>query len=908
MSHIKNKFSSHDITFLHFYISTIYLSTNKIQTMRKISLLFSIFLLMSVVAFAQISLSGTVKDKNGSPVSGATIIEKGTNNGAFSGEDGTFSMTYQDNNSVLVVTMFGFATQDIKPEGKTSLEISLKDDTYTVTGLEIVGTRNLNRTSTETPVAVEIIPIAQVTNAVGQLDMNQVLQFVSPSFNSNRQSGSDGADHIDPATLRGLGPDQTLVLVNGKRRHQSSLVNIYGTRGRGNTGTDLNTIPAAAIERIEILRDGAAAQYGSDAIAGVINIVLKQTTDEFSGNLNIGGYPKNSAFSTAGTGINKNIDGINYNANGNYGFGIGDGGFVNVTLDYLHRGHTYRDASLRDANGNDTLHYRRQFGDAELSNLSTMFNAKLPLKGGAEVYAFGGYNFRLGDAYAWTRDSSDETNVPQIYPNGFDPHIMSNIKDKSLSAGLRGKIGDWSVDFNNTFGDNNFHYFVNGTLNSSLGTKSPTSFDAGGFGQSQNTTGLSFTRNFDKALQGVNVAFGTEYRVDNYRIFAGEDASWKNYGVIDSVINNVVTPYDVLGKAAGSQGFPGFQPSNALNVYRTNLGVYADLEADVVKGWTIAAAVRGERYSDFGNVGIYKFATRYAISPKFAIRASANSGFRAPSLAQLNFNSTYTNVVSGVIQDQFLAKNSSNITSALGIGRLKPEKSQSFSLGFTAKPINSLSITIDGYLVNVKDRIVLTGTFAPDSIDTDWERELSKLNVVGAQFFTNALDTKTMGLDFIATYTSLLGPGRLQASIAANFNKMELSAIHTSKKLEGQEDTYFGAREKAFLLASAPPFKVNLTLDYKVKRLNVNLRLVEFGKVTLVDWAGENDVYKARLTTDLALGYDITDKAALVLGGSNIFNSLPTKQNIETESGGRWDPVQMGFNGRMLFARLRWKF
>ncbi len=879
--------------------------------MKKLLLVLAVQMI-GLCAWAQTTLQGNLKDSNGEPISGATIVEKGTNNGTLSDGDGVFKITYKDDKSVLVITMMGFEPQEVKPGMSSTLDVALVEKSYQVSGMEIVGTRNLNRSATETPVAVEIIPIASVTSSTGQMDLNQVLQFVSPSFNSNRQSGADGADHIDPATLRGLGPDQTLVLINGKRRHQSSLVNLYGTRGRGNTGTDLNTIPAAAIERIEILRDGAAAQYGSDAIAGVINIVLKQNTDEFTGNLNVGGYPKNSAFSDMGTGINKSIDGNNYNLNGNYGFGIGNGGFVNVTLDYLHRGHTYRNATEVDSAGNPLFQYRRQFGDAEQNNFNGFFNAMIPIKGTAEFYSFGGYNFRQGDAYAWTRDSSDSRNVPSIYPNGFDPHILSNIVDKSVSAGLRGTIGDWSVDFNNTIGDNTFHYNVDGSLNSSLGDKSPTSFDAGGFGQTQNTTGLNFTRNFKEALQGINVAFGSEYRVDNYRIFAGEEASYRNYGVIDTVINGVVTPYDVLGAAAGSQGFPGYQPSNALNVYRTNLGAYFDVEADIVKGWTVAAAVRGERYSDFGNVGTYKFATRYAVTPWLAFRGSANSGFRAPSLAQLNFNSTYTNVVGGVIQDQFLAKNNSNITNALGIGQLTPERSQSFSFGFTAKPLKSLSITVDGYMVNVRDRICLTGTFSPNTdsghVNLPWETELQKLNVVGAQFFANALDTKTLGLDIIATYTTLLGPGRLQASVAANINKMTLSSIHTSNLLEGQEDTYFGAREKAFLLASAPPFKVNLTLDYKINRFNVNLRLVQFGGVTLVDWAGLDDVYKARLTADLAVGYSLTEKVRLVLGSSNITNALPSIQNIDTESGGRWDPVQMGFNGRLVFARLQWKF
>ncbi|MFN0202696.1 MAG: TonB-dependent receptor domain-containing protein [Bacteroidia bacterium] len=857
--------------------------------MKRIAVLMCFQCLMLWSWAQKVNVTGKITDKSKNPISGASIIEKGTYNGAYSQDDGSFALVCDANNATLVINMFGFTTQEIKPAGRVYLEIVLKEEMLNLSGVEIVGTRNLNRTAIETPVAIEIIPIAQVTSSVGQLDLNQVLQFVSPSFNSNRQSGSDGTDHIDPATLRGLGPDQTLVLINGKRRHQSSLVNIYGARGRGNTGTDLNTIPAAAIERIEILRDGAAAQYGSDAIAGVINIVLKKTTEEFSVNLN--------------TGVTQKLDGESVNLNVNHGFNLGKDGFINVTADYLHRGRTQRDAV--DETG---TYYRKKFGDAQMNNFSAFFNAEVPLIADAKFYAFGGYNVRMGDAYAWTRDSSDDRNVPALYPNGFDPHILSNIDDKSISVGVRGKISEWNVDFNNTFGNNNFRYLVDGTLNTSLQTKSPTRFDAGGFGQTQNSTGITFSRYWNDKLAGISLALGAEHRIDNYYIFAGEDASWKNYGVIDTIINGLLVPYDKYGYAAGSQGFPGFQPSNELNESRTNLGGFVDAEIDFTKKFTVALAARTERYSDFGNALTGKVAMRYAFTPKFALRASANTGFRAPSLAQKYFNSIYTNVVGGVIQDQYLAKNESNVTRVLGIPALKQERSMSVSAGFTARPMNELTITVDGYWVNITDRIVLTGIFEPDSIDTEWESDLNKLGVVGAQFFTNALDTRTMGLDAIVTYAKMFSFGRIQASFAGNWNNMTLGKITTSEKLKGLEETYFGAREKAFLLASAPPSKLNLTLDYKVKRFNTNLRFVRFGKVELVDWSGLKDVYDPRITTDLAFGYDLSDKANLVIGGNNILNVYPTRQNVDTESGGVWDPVQMGFNGAFWFARLRWKF
>lgn len=901
--------------------------------MKKIYVLFAFCLIANWLFGQETVLTGKITDKTGTGILGITVYEKGTNNGTYSAEDGSYTLSYKNNYSVLVFSGIGYADQEIKPEGKTNLDVVMADEALSVSGVEIVGTRNLNRTATETPVAIEIIPISQVTNSVGQLDLNQVLQFVAPSFNSNRQSGSDGADHIDPATLRGLGPDQTLVLINGKRRHQSSLVNIYGTRGRGNTGTDLNTIPAAAIERIEILKDGAAAQYGSDAIAGVINIVLKTTTNEFSGNFNAGMFARPEIPGIGGkVGTSAGFDGENYNVNGNYGFKIGESGFVNVTADFLHRGYTQRSAfgtDYIDTTTNtikrDSTVYRQYFGDSKLDNFSTFVNAVIPLGKEAEAYAFGGYNIRLGDAYAWTRSAGSERNVTSIYPDGFNPHILSTIVDKSLSAGIRGKVGNWNVDFNNTIGDNNFHYSVDKSLNASLLAASPTRFDAGGFAQTQNTTGITLSRYFDKVLAGLSVAGGAEFRVDNYRLYAGEEASWQNYGPIifstDSTFDDsgIFTGIDTTYRPGGAQGFPGFRSSNEVNATRTNLGTFIDLELDVTKKFTIAAAARLERYSDFGSALIGKIALRYAFTPRFALRGSFNTGFRAPSLAQINFNSIYTNVVGGKIQDQFLAANNTPATRALGIPNLKQERSQSMSIGFTAKPIDGLSITVDGYMVTVFDRIALTGIFGANDTTT-WGKDLITAGVAGAQFFTNALDTKTMGIDAIATYTTQVGGGRLALSFAGNFNKMELSKIKTNDKLKGLESYYFGSRDSAFLIASAPPSKLNLTADYKIKRFNVNLRVNRFGKVTLVDWkptylSAEDmkinsplDIYLPRITTDLAFGYDLNEKTTLTIGASNLLNTMPTKQDVDTESGGNYDPVQMGYGGRFTFARLRWKF
>lgn len=860
--------------------------------MKKFVLLF-VCLALSIGVWAQTTITGVVSDEEGVPLIGATIMEKGTFNGTISDVDGSYSITCNSSAPTLVISLIGFTTNEVVLDGNsTTLNVSLKEGVLELTGVEVIGTRNINRSATETPVAIDIIPIDKITADVGQLDINQMLQYVAPSFNANRQSGSDGSDHIDPATLRGLGPDQTLVLINGKRRHQSSLVNLYGTRGRGNTGTDLNTIPMAAIERIEILRDGAAAQYGSDAIAGVINIVLKEKVDEFTGNLN--------------GGVTTEGDGENVNVNGNYGFGIGDGGFVNVTLDYNKRGKTNR-----EIDATQYAVYRRQFGDASSNNFSAVFNSSMPLRNGASVYAFGSLNSRFGDAFAWTRYPESARNVLNIYPDGFDPHIQSVIDDKATTVGIKGKVRGWNTDFSNTYGSNRFHYYVDGTLNASLGSASPTRFDAGGFMQQQNTTGLTFSRNFDVA-QGLSVAFGTEYRVENYSIFAGEEASWRTYGPVlfsaDSIFNDqgVFEGIDSTYRPGGAQGFPGFRPENELNEWRSNLGGYIDLEIDPIKNLTLAAAGRYERYSDFGDTWNGKFAARYAINPKFALRASVSTGFRAPSLAQRYFNSTYTNVIGGNILDVFLAKNNSPVTRALGIDPLRQETAVNSSFGVTLKPFEGFTATIDGYTANIKDRIVLTGTFYDD--DEQIGDILRSVGVSGAQFFANALDTKTIGLDVILTYGRRFGNHRIGATFAGNFNKMELGDLNLPTKLDGKEDAFFGEREKKFLLASAPPSKLALTLDYYLKRFNANVRIIRFDKVVLRDWIDTDDTYNAKFTTDLTLGYDITNNLSFVVGASNLLNVYPDIQDTETESGGNYDAVQMGSNGTFVFTKLGFKF
>ncbi|WP_375418986.1 TonB-dependent receptor domain-containing protein [uncultured Hymenobacter sp.] len=862
--------------------------------MKNALLLVSICLVSGVAWGQNAPLSGQVLDPAGRPVIGATVVEKGTNNGTSTGGDGRFSLRPRTAAPRLIISSLGYSTKEIETTGGGALSISLAESSTSLDAVQVVGSRAQNRSVTDSPSPVDIIDIREVTTKTGQLDVNQLLQFVAPSFNSNRQTGSDGADHVDPASLRGLGPDQTLVLVNGKRQHQSALVNLFGSRGRGNTGTDLNVIPTAAIERIEILRDGAAAQYGSDAIAGVINIVLKTSMNELTANANYGAYTAKYRRD------DQDFDGGNLNANLNYGLGLGArGSYVNATLDYNSRQHTQR---ANVPTGPDGL-VRREYGDPKIANASAYLNSKFALSDKAHLYVFGGASKRKGDAYAWTRFADDERNVPAIYPNGFDPIITSDIVDASAVAGVRVGLGGFELDVSNNFGSNRFEYGLRNTLNASLGASSPTRFNAGGFQLQQDVVSLGLTRNLKTVLQGLNLAAGVEGRREWYSLFAGEEASYRNYDPANSV--------------GGSQGFPGYQPGDAIKAQRDNVGAYLDAELSLTQQWLLAGALRYEHYSDFGSTLNYKASTRYNLTEFLTLRGTFSTGFRAPSLAQINFNSTFTNFVNGQPVEVLLARNDNPVTQKLGIPKLKEETSTSANVGFTSRLGSSLSFTVDGYYIKVNDRVVLTTAFNARNTDPDTGedvldpvigQDLENLGVGRAQFFANATDTRSLGLDVVLNHTLPLSTGRLNTTLAANFNNLRIDRVRTAGVLAGREDDFFGTREQGFVKASAPASKVNLSFDYQAGRFGALLRLVRFDKVTLYDFSDvpQPMVYKARVTTDLTVNYALTNQLQLVVGSSNLFNRYPTLFDPQnTETGGAWDPVQMGSNGRFLFAKLQ---
>jgi iron complex outermembrane recepter protein len=916
-------------------------------------LLLSLFLLGQLQVCAQKqTITGKITDsKTGAGLAGASVRVKSTGAGTVTNQEGIFRIEAQAGD-VLEITMLGYNPFSLTVGSQTEINAALESALVDLSQIVLVGTRRPGRVKIETPVPVDVVNVQQAALPTGRMELTSILNYLAPSLNYNKQSGSDGADHIDLATLRGLGPDQTLVLINGKRRHQTAFVAVFGTRGRGNSGTDLSAIPIGAIDRVEILRDGASAQYGSDAIAGVVNLVLKKNVRQFSANIGYSSYydkKYNPHFKEEyGQYIHDGgIDGNAFSFNANYGVEIGkNGGYINFTGNFLTTGKTYRQALDTNQNSDEFMYtniYRRAHGDGSLTGGGGFVNAEIPFSGSkTSFYAFGGYNYKKSDAYAFTRNFSarpdrfptdangDLIEVPGIIMTAsdgekfFNPHIQTKIWDGSLAVGVKGTAGGgWNWDLSNTVGNNNFHFFGDKTFNASLGPDQ-THFDDGGFSFLQNTLNLNFSKAIPEIASGFNLAFGAEYRYERYKIFAGEEASYRNY--------------DATGeKASGSQGFPGYQPADEVNANRSVVGGYVDAEIDLTKQFLVGGAIRLENYSDFGFTHNYKLALRYKVAPTFNLRGSVSTGFRAPSLQQINFSSTFTTVQGGTIAEVKIAPNDNPITRAAGIPELVQEKSLNASLGFTWKPSSEFNLTIDGYWVRVKDRVVLSGQFSVDdnTLDPALIAAMEQLNVSLTQFFANAVNTSNKGIDVVAEYNKRWGTGSFRGLFTGNFQKMDIDQINVPPKLDDTEDhqkTFLSDREQTFILASAPETKFAFNFEYGIKKFTIGTRFTYFGELTLLGY-GEDGLgidpevpsdadpnvtvpdrydYGAKLISDVYLGYRLSKQVTLYVGADNIFNVHPDLGinpaargwAFNNETGGPWDAVQMGGNGIRLFARV----
>ncbi|MBS1733576.1 MAG: TonB-dependent receptor [Bacteroidetes bacterium] len=948
--------------------------------MRKLMLL--LCLVMSSYLLQAQNFSIKVSDsKTGNPVTNASATVRGSGKGASANSDGMISIQAPANSTV-DISCVGYKPQSVKLSGSATIVVMLEPSSVDLGDIVVVGSRSGGRAKTETAVPVDVIKINQVGISSAKMDMTSVLNMAAPSFNYNKQSGADGADHLDLGTLRGLGPDQTLVLINGKRRHQTAFVGLFGSRGRGNSGADLNALPQSIVDRIEILRDGASAQYGSDAMAGVINIVLKKDINKWSINTGWSGYydtkyNANRAYDPTQYYTGKDIDGQTFNFSVNNGFAIGhNGGFINLSFDYLKTGKTYRQVPDTNVQTNSKAlplnSSRRAFGDGSVQTDGAMYNMELPLGKDTKTvfYSFGGYNHKASDAFAYTRNLSARPDRFPVDVNGtpifvpgimrkssdgeifYNPHIVTDINDASVSAGFKGQTHcRWNWDISYTTGKNDFQYYGDKTFNASLiGNITKNNFYDGGFRFRQSTVNIDLNKDFKMVLQGLNVGLGAEYRHEKYRIDMGEEASWKGYP-------------NAFDQAPGSQGFPGFSPADTIHAKRHSFSFYADGELNVTKKWLVEAALRFENYSDFGSLLTYKFATRYKVADNFNIRASASSGFRAPSLQQINFSNTLTSFSGGQLVQSRIARNGDAITKAAGIPDLKEEKSINASLGFAWKVMKGLTFTLDGYMIKIKDRIVLSGLFdASDAtLPAAFTSQLNGLGVQTAQFFDNAVNTTNFGVDVVLDYSTKVGKkGNFKALLAGNFQKMKVDDVHVPVALDDSyrhRKTFFSDREEAFLLASAPQAKGTLSLNYSIGNLGVGINLNYFGKMKSLGfgWTGlasaagtggpgdpaisgsftgidpyvdidgysdgvhvvkEEFIYRGKLTTDLYVSYKIYKGISIYVGADNIANVHPDfaavknarYEAFDNEAGGPWESVQMGFNGRKLFAKLAFNF
>ena len=809
--------------------------------------------------------------------------------------------------AVLLLGTIGLSAQEQDEKGKQIEDII------------IVGNRNAKRTKLETPVPVDVINIEKIQKASPQITVQDLLNYVIPSFNSVRQSASDGTEHIDPVTLRGMGPDQVLVLVNGKRRHTTSLVNYQNTVGNGSVGTDLSTIPVIAIEKIEVLRDGAAAQYGSDAIAGVINIILK----------------KNAGASASITyGLSGRNDGDTYQAGANYGTSLGkEGGYVNLSLQLSHRGKTTRtqnhdldifgdnfayefapnfnDAKKADddeikARGLTRDDFNFQIGDAQIKQGQMFFNSEYPLNDRLKLYSFGGFSIKEGKGFGFRRLPSEKNNiVSSIYPNGFQAVLNSQIYDVSYALGAKYNVNNWLIDLSNTFGSNTFNYNVSNTNNASLGAKSPTRFYAGAHSFLQNTINLDVSKNVNR----FNFAFGGEFRFEQYQIKAGDEASYAQYDVNGNV---AVEGSVVSGAAGGSQSFIGFSPRNALKKDRHSTAVYADVSYDLDKKLNIDAAARFENYSDFGSTLNGKLAIRYEFVKNYAVRAAVGTGFRAPSLQQQYFNNSYADIstTGSKIVTKGIFSNDSKAAEVLGFNHLKQETSVNGSAGFTLKPAKGLFITLDAYLIKVKDRIVITGNIT-DAALSDPAIVGKGNEVESGRFFANAIDTETKGVDLVVSYDWKLGKGNLNINLAGNYTETKITDFHFPENIKTPQEQYFGPDQINIIETLSPKTKASLGLNYAMGKFNFLVRNTYFGKVIRDGFPfGGVQEFSPKVVTDVSVGYDITKNINFTVGANNVFDVFPDLQIYKNSYYGvfKYAPVQMGTLGSYFFGRLNFNF
>ena len=765
-----------------------------------------------------------------------------------------------------------------------------------------VGTRTVGRVAADSPVPVDAFN-SDAFNRTGATEVGRALQLLAPSFNFSSSTISDGTDALRPATLRGLGPDQTLVLVNGKRRHGSALVHVNGSVGRGTAGTDLNAIPMSAIERIEVLRDGAAAQYGSDAIAGVINIVLK--SDDRGGNLSasLGEYSEGDGGSTL----------VSYNQ----GLSIGNGGFFNFDVEYRDREATNRaglngnclythltPCATNGAGDKVTTEQREiaaprqnfRIGDSDTEHLSATVNLGVPLSGGKEFYGFATFSDRESLSGGFFREPDSAADNPvfmwdgtpvsdginSFIPDGFSPSINTQIDDLSINAGVTGETsGGWNWDASIGYAANDFAFTIRDSINASLVSftgDSPRSAFAGELGLGLTTLGFDMVKPQDWG----SLAWGVAYREDSYEITPGQEESYRDYDS-DPITGAPLNP--ALNGDAGIEVFPGFSPANTVDEDRDALSIYLDAEWDVSDRLLLGGAVRAEDYSDFGSTVNAKGSFAFNATDTVMFRGAVSTGFRAPSLQQQFFNNTSTQfqTVAGMsVPLQILtARTDSVLARAIGVPDLQEETSTNLSVGVVLQPSDAWTISLDYYDIQIEDRIVYSGDFESGLGSPVLDAALMVAGASKAKFFLNAADTSTTGFDIVANYSTSLGSGALDLSIGANVTETKIDAVNLPPGLisfPDVETTVFPAFDRSILTEWQPEDRLSISGNYAQSNWALNVAVNRFGEYAVLD--GDRQVFGAKTLLDAQFSYHIGNNVTLKIGGNNLTDEVPDQNMV----------------------------
>jgi iron complex outermembrane receptor protein len=788
----------------------------------------------------------------------------------------------------------------------------------------VTGTRTVGRSRLDSVTPVDVLSAASLQRQ-GTTEVGAALAAVVPSIDFPRSSAVDGTDSIRPATLRGLSPDQTLVLINGVRAHTSALLNINGSVGRGAAAVDLNTIPSVALDRIEVLRDGAAAQYGSDAIAGVVNLRLREARSGGGATVSFGKYITD--VDTA-RGSRVAHDGDTVTVSGWQGLALGSDGFLTLSGEYLDRNPTSRgDFDPRKT----PIRVRSRFGDPDVKQVSFYANAGKPIGGGWELYGFGGWQHRDSISAATPRiaggtgsnANASADALASLYPDGFTPLIQVKSTDLTATGGLRGDVSGWKVDLNLSYGRNKLTFFTNNSGNATYGAGSQTSFYDGTLAYDQLVSGLDVSRELPLGGGTINVAGGVEYRREGFQIGAGEHASYDRAPGASSTLGS------------GAQGFPGFQPSNVVDVHRSNVSGYLDLEAKPIEGLTLGAAVRGEHYSDFGDTLNGKLSARYDITPWFALRGTASTGFRAPSLQQEYFTSTASVLTTvtlptvppttqSIIVETGTFPSTSPVGLALGGKPLRPEKARNLSVGAVLRG-GGFDLSVDAYQIKIRDQIALSENLSGAAVVQTLANN-GITTVTAGRFFLNGIRSTTKGIDVVAHYrTKSENVGTFDFTVAANFNDVKVTeapapvtitaAVPGGAPISATLPIFSRQRIISFEQGT-PRTKLVGTIDWSLDKFGVTARGSYYGDVTQPSSTGfaEDDIHTGRHTIfDLEARYEVVHNLNLALGANNVFDTYPDAVPLTSSRGTTLNSTGLvgfpyyspfGFNGRYIYGRI----